>query len=426
MIRYNPASVQIDYGQGSIELKLNPGLANWAIIEPIEDSPLADFDDAFKEAIFRPAGTLPLPETVLPDDKIVIVTSDNTRPVPNKIIIPAIIRHCSLNPSNVTILVGSGSHRPHSADELIDLLGVELMRECRVICHDAASEKDLRKLGNSIPSNIPISINRHYLEADKKIVIGFIEPHFFAGYSGGAKGICPAICGIETILNFHSYDIIADPFSDYGYLDNNPQQLLAREVVSLAPPDFLINVTLNSRKEITGIYAGDYIEAHRAGSQAAKKSSMVEVSGEFPVVITSNSGFPLDQNLYQTVKGICTASRMVEKGGSIIAVSECRNGLPSGGNFERILNSVSDIRALRRESLGQFSQMADRWQVQKLVTTLEKASIYLYSKLDERDAELCGMTKIVDLESSLSIVCAAIGGKPNVGILPRGPLSVPH
>ncbi len=424
MIRYNPQKITLDYGRIGLDLELDNSIADWVVIEPEETLPSAGFDQLFLRSAEDPIESLPLSQIISPDDNVVIVTSDGTRPVPNKLLIPAIIDLCRLTPDKVTILIGSGSHRPHTKDELIEILGEEICNACTVICHDARDLGSLKFLGYT-PGGIPVSLNKRYLDADKRIVLGFIEPHFFAGFSGGPKGICPAVAGLDTIDAFHSFQIIGHPNSDYGILDGNPQYQASLDAVSLAPPDFLINVLLNNRKEIISIYSGNYIEAHKAGAREAATLSIVPVNQKFPIVVTTNSGYPLDQNLYQTVKGIWTAARIVEEGGSIIVVSECSMGIPDDGNFASLMSSRSTLDDLLQMLGDAANHTADRWQAQKLSIALKKATIYIYSSLDRRQVERCKMIKSDNISRTLSDLILKIGKKPSIAILPRGPMTVP-
>ncbi len=424
MITRNPNKTIIDYGRTGISLALNPEIADWTVIEPDNAAPLPDFKKAFHRAADKPIGSKPLADLISPSDKVVIVTSDNTRPVPNKILIPEIIEACHSDYANFTILIGSGSHRPHAGAEVEQMLGRDIMRQCRVICHDASDDGVLKYLGKT-KSGIPVSMNKKYLDADKKIVIGFIEPHFFAGFSGGAKGICPALCGIDTIKAFHSYEIISDPLSNYGHFEDNPQQQAARDAAALAPPDFLINVTLNSAREITGIYAGDYLEAHRAGAKEVAAISTSLLDKKFPIVVTSNSGFPLDQNLYQTVKGIWAAFQVAEEGGSIVVVSECSQGIPSGSNFEKILSSHISPQLLLNMLERDDFKMIDRWQAQKLAEMLLRVEIHLFSSLSTEDTARCQLIKMDNLDFGLRRLAVRYGPKPFIAVLPKGPLTIP-
>ena len=413
----------MDYGRTGLEIEIDHSLAEWNIKEPVRLPAVESFPQSFLASVSEPIGSGPIDEVIAPSDKVVIVTSDGTRPVPNKLLIPAIIKHCRLKPENVTILIGTGSHRPHSEEELVALLGPDIMAECHVVCHDASDAGSLEFMGHS-PGGIPVYLNRHYVQSDKKIVLGFIEPHFFAGYSGGAKGVCPAICGLETIDAFHSYDIIGHPDSDYGRLETNPQQAAAREVVSMASPDFMINVILNSDKEVTDIFSGHFIEAHREGCRKAAEAAMVAVPGRYPVVVTSNSGYPLDQNLYQTVKGIAAAALITETGGTIIITSECSRGIPDDGKFAEIMESEPDPGTLLKKLSSPENASVDRWQAQKLALALGKFDVRLYSSLAGDRVERCMIKKIDDINAELSEIASGLAS-PRIAVMPHGPLTIP-
>jgi len=423
-MKNNLQAVRLDYGRDGRELTLDNSIADWTIIEPREFPPIESFSKCFIDSVSLPIGALDLKDIIVPDDMVVIVTADNTRPVPNGLLIPAIIDYCRLDPANVTILIGTGSHRPLKGKAIADFLGENIADKFEVICHDASDTDSLETLGLT-RSGIPVSINRYYLEADKKIILGFIEPHFFAGFSGGAKAVCPGICGLDTIDAFHSFDIIGHPDSDYGILDNNPQQRAAREVVAMAPPDFMINVILNSRKEITHIFSGNYIEAHRIGCAEVAGAAMIELDHKFPVVITTNSGYPLDQNLYQTVKGIAAAALIVEEGGIIIVASECINGIPDDGNFAEILNSCSTLDSLLEMLSDKNYTRMDRWQAQKLAMILKKAEVLVFSSLSADKIKKCKMTKIDNIQSAILSKVKQFGSKPEIAVLPNGPLTIP-
>jgi lactate racemase len=420
----NVPSIKLDYGRDGLDLAIDPAIADWTIIEPHEVPSATSFSQCFIDSVSAPIGAADLKEIISPDDMVVIVTSDNTRPLPNHLLIPAIVDYCRLDPSNVTILIGTGSHRPLDSKTLIDFLGEKIVNNFEIVCHDAADLSSLKKLGIT-KSGIPVSISRYYLEASKKIIIGFIEPHLFAGFSGGAKAVCPGVCGIDTIDAFHSFEIIGHPDSDYGILDNNPQQQAAREVVAMAPPDFMINVILNSQKEITNIFSGDYIEAHRIGCGEMAGAAMIKLDHKFPIVITTNSGYPLDQNLYQSVKGMAAAALIVEEGGTIIIASECINGIPDDGNFAEILNSQPDIDSLMTMLADKEYTKMDRWQAQKLGMVLKKADVLVFSSLDSDAIKKCKMTKIENIRSAILSKINQLGYKPKIAVLPHGPLTIP-
>ena len=258
------------------------------------------------------------------------------------------------------------------------------------------------------------------------IVTGFIEPHFFAGFSGGPKGINPGIVGIKTIQDFHNAEMIGNPQSTWGVIEGNGVQDAATQNCLMAKPEFMLNVTLNGEKEITNVFAGDVIEAHRIGCAFVKEHAMFAVDQPFDIVITTNSGYPLDQNLYQTVKGMSAGAQVVKEGGSIISVSECVDGLPAHGNFGPILKMRStpqDLLAMINEP--SFS-MFDQWEAQKLAMIQMQADCYLYSLLDEQTVKDCMINYVENIEQTLAQLVDKYGPNASIGILPLGPLVIPY
>ncbi|MCX5757683.1 MAG: nickel-dependent lactate racemase, partial [Candidatus Hydrogenedentes bacterium] len=275
-------------------------------------------------------------------------------------------------------------------------------------------------------SGAPIWLDKTYVEADKRIVLGFIEPHFFAGFSGGAKGVAPGVAGIESILYLHGYDLIAHPNSTWGVMDGNPMRQAVQELAAACPPDFLINVTLNNAKRITNFFVGDYVAAHAAGCACAREQAMTPVPHRFPIVVTSNSGFPLDQNLYQTVKGMSAAARIVEEGGMIIVAAECSDGIPSHGHFGSMLRQAHDTGALEQTVRSLPTPRLDQWQVQVFASILKRCEVALYSKLDAETTRACLMTPVDDVFEAVAERIEQIGRGAPVAVLPEGPLTVAY
>ncbi len=417
--------VHVAYGKGRIPLRLDPDLARWHVITPVREEMLSNPREAFDVACADPVGAPPLHEIAKPNDRVVIVTSDGTRPVPNRILIPWVLETLNVPLDNVTILLGTGTHRANSPEEIESMFGTDIVGKVAIVNHDAYDEQNNVCVGTTT-SGAPAYIDKTYVEAGKRIVLGFIEPHFFAGFSGGPKGIVPGVAGIDSILHLHGYDLIAHPGSTWGELDANPIQKDVREMAAFCPPDFLVNVTLNVDKEITGIFAGHYLEAHREGCKHAKAASMVPVPGKFPIVVTSNSGFPLDQNLYQAVKGMSAAERIVEDGGTILAASECSDGFPDHGNFRAILEKADTPQALEKLIRELDAPMLDQWQAQILARIASHANIAIYSELDDAAVRTAMLEPITDLQSRLEEEISKVGKGCPVAILPEGPITIPY
>jgi len=420
-----PPVAHLAYGEGRVPLSMDPGLARWHVIAPRDEPALPNPRAAFVQACGDPAGGVPLRDVVDPDDRVCIVTSDGTRPVPNAVLLPWLLDALPVPEERVTVLLGNGTHRANTAEEIAGMFGADVARRLDIRNHDAFDPDANARLG-ATSSGAPILLDKTYVEADKRIVLGFIEPHFFAGFSGGAKGVAPAVAGIESVLHLHRFDLIAHPSSTWGVLEGNPIQQEIAEMVAPCPPDFLVNVTLNNRKEITGIYAGDCVAAHQAGCTHVRDHAMVEAPQKFPVVVTSNSGFPLDQNLYQTVKGMSAAARIVEDGGWIIVASECRDGVPAHGNFGEMLHDARSAGDLEQSLRSLPETKLDQWEAQIFAAILKRSRVALYSRLDKETVEACMMTPIPGLQRAVEECIREAGQGAPVAVLPEGPVTVPY
>lgn len=415
--------IDVAYGKGTLPLNADPTVAEWEVIRPVFEAAHPNPSDGFKLAAAAPIDARPLADVAKSSDRVVIVTSDGTRPVPNRQLIPWIIESLGISEEQVTVLIGTGTHRPNTQEEIAAMFG-DVAKRVKIVNHDAFDEGRNLKMGVT-SSGTDVFLDAAYVEADRRIVVGFIEPHFFAGFSGGAKGIAPGVAGIDTILRLHRADLIGHPNSTWGVTEGNPIQGEIAEAVAMLPPDFMVNVTLNADKAISGFYLGDYVQAHRRGCGAVRGASMQAVAHEFPVVVTSNSGFPLDQNLYQTVKGISAAARIVADGGTILVASECSDGVPDHGNFAEIMREgtspadvLASIHALDRPIL-------DQWQAQILAGILERSDIKVRSELPSAEIEACKMGVIGDVDAAVSDALDGCAER-RVAVLPDGPLTIPY
>jgi nickel-dependent lactate racemase len=415
--------VNLAYGRTGLEIDVPE---QSVLIEPRYIEGLADEKEQAFEAFRNPIGTPPLKEMVKSTDKVSIVISDMTRPTPNHKLVPWLLEELNHVPrENFVVFNGTGSHRDNTQEELIRMLGEEVVNTVRVINNNAFDKSTQTYLGKS-SYGAEAYLNKEYCESDFKIVTGFIEPHFFAGFSGGPKGIMPGIAGIDTILHFHNAKMIGDPNSTWGLIEGNPVQGEATEITLMSKPDFMLNVTLNGDKEITNFFAGDVIEAHRKGCDYVREHAMVDCAEPFDIVITTNSGYPLDQNLYQAVKGMSAAHKIVKKGGAIICAVECSDGLPNHGNYVKILQ----MRKTPEEILGMINDPAfstfDQWQVQKQAMIQVWADVYVYSSLSSEDVEKAMFKPINDIERTIDELLNKFGRDARVAVMPLGPLTIPY
>lgn len=415
--------VQIPYGATNLSVRL-PEHAT--VFRAQHAAALADEHAAFLAALRAPIASAPLAERVRSQDRVAIIISDVTRPTPNERIVPWILEELSFIPrSQFVILNGTGSHRANTREELVQMLGKEIVDSVEIVNHDAFADDELVYRGTT-PAGAPVWINRRYLEADFRIVTGFIEPHFFAGFSGGPKGVIPGLGGIKTIQVLHSAPLIGDPRATWAILKGNPVHEGIRQAVALCPPDFMVNVTLDQERHITGVYAGDYIEAHYAGCDRVLQQAMQAVDEPFDIVITSNNGYPLDQNLYQSVKGMTAAAQIVRQGGAIVMLAECRDGLPDHGSYKTILQMRETPLALLKMINGPTFQMHDQWQVQKQALVQLQADVYLHSSLPANVVQAAKLIPAPDVQATIEQLLVRYGANARIAVLPEGPLMVPY
>lgn len=396
------------------------------VVEPNNLAGLENDMEALKTALNNPIGTPSLKEMVKPTDKVAIAISDITRPTPNHKLIPALLEELKHVPlENFVIINGTGTHRDQTREEFIQMLGEWVVDNIRIInnhCHDKETHVNLGKS----KFGCDVYLNKEYVEADFRIVTGFIEPHFFAGFSGGPKGIMPGIAGIETIMTFHNARMIGDARSTWGNMVENPVQEMTREVNKMCKPHFMLNVTLNREKEITAVFAGELYEAHDRGCEFVKEHAMIRCKERFDVVITSNSGYPLDQNLYQAVKGMSAAHKIVKKGGTIIVASECSDGLPDHGNYSKIFELADSPQGLLDLIENPEFKMFDQWQVQKQAVTQVWADIHVYSKLTDEQVRSTMLKPTHNIEETLEELKQVYGENMTIAVLPLGPLTIPY
>ncbi|WP_252312534.1 nickel-dependent lactate racemase [Sinobaca sp. H24] len=396
------------------------------IIEPNNLPALEDQNQAVRDALRNPIDTPPLQSMAKASDKVAIVISDITRPTPNHILVPLLIEELSHIPHEQFVIInGTGTHRDQTEEELVGMLGQWVVDNIRIINNHCHEKDELVNLGRST-FGCDIYLNKEYVEADFRINTGFIEPHFFAGFSGGPKGIMPGIAGIETIMTFHNARMIGDPKSTWGNMEDNPVQNMTREINRVCPPDFLLNVTLNGDKDITGVFAGELFAAHEKGCAFTKEHAMIQCEERFDVVITTNSGYPLDQNLYQAVKGMSAAHKIVKEGGAIIVAAECSDGIPDHGNFAEIFSMADTPQALLDMINDPEFKMFDQWQVQKQAVIQVWADVYVHSKLSNEQIEQTMLYPCSDIEKTLEDLKQKYGPDMSVAVLPLGPLTIPY
>jgi lactate racemase len=390
---------------------------------------LPDEIEALRGALRHPIGSAPLAELVKPGDTVVVVHTDITRATPNDRILPVLLNElerAGVAQEDISLLNGLGTHRMQTEAELHAMLGSRIVEGYRCQQHDCNDEANLVSLGETSLGH-PVRINRQYLEADVRILTGFIEPHFFAGFSGGPKAILPSLAGAESVYTNHGIEMIAHPNATWGVLEGNPIWEEMREVALRTHPTFLLNVSLNVRKEITGIFAGDMLSAHAKGCAFVRENAMRAVDKPFDIVITTNSGYPLDQNLYQSVKGMSAANQIVRQGGSILIAAACEDGLPNHGMYATLLAEAGSPQGvINMISKAGFSAQ-DQWQVQIQAQIQHRADVYVYSDgLSDEQIERALFIPCRDLEKTVSELQVKNGSQARICVIPEGPQTIPY
>jgi nickel-dependent lactate racemase len=417
--------VRLDYGVNGLEVDLPQDRVT--IIAPVFRPAIADPHAALLTAIRAPLGRPPLRQLLRRGQTVAISVCDITRAQPRQEMLAALFEEMPDIPADdITILIATGTHRTNTPAEMENMLGADIARRYRVVNHDGRDRASLAYVGRT-GTDVPVYLNRAWIEADIKITTGFVEPHFFAGFSGGPKMVAPGLAGLETVLVLHDARRIGHPNATCGVTECNPIHDDVREIARLVGVDFAVDVTLNREQRITAVFAGDLHAEHRAACEAARHDAMRAVESAFDVVLTTNSGFPLDQNLYQAVKGMSAAAKVVKPGGTIICAAECRDGLPSHGSYGQVLASQPSPEKLLAMINSPGYSTPDQWQVQIQAQVQMKATVMV--KAGGLTADAVRAAHFEPVEDVTAAVCDAMltaGPDATLCVLPQGPQTIPY
>jgi nickel-dependent lactate racemase len=416
--------IHLQYGQDGLLVELPS--SNVTSLAPRFIPGLADESAAFRQAMRAPLNAKPLKELVAATDRVAIVIPDITRPLPTERLLPWLLAELNHVPAqNFVIVNGTGSHRVNTPAELQGMVGGEVFKYYRVVNHNSHEAATLALAGQTTDGR-DVYFNRDYVEADKRIVLGFIEPHFMAGFSGGYKGIFPAVADIASIMHYHRAEVIGDAKSTWGVLEGNPTQAQIRHNGALLPVDFCINVTINRKREITGFFCGEVLAAHAQGCEFSQATVMQPCAHPFPIVITTNSGYPLDQNLYQAVKGMSAAAQVVQPGGLIVQAARCNDGFPEHGNFKKLLFEHDSPQALLDTILAPGFSLYDQWEAQLLANIRLKARVGLLSEIPPDEVRRAQLEPVTDIAAFVAEELQRIGTDAPIAVLPEGPMTIPY
>ncbi len=419
--------VRLDYGKTGLDVEL-PG--NGRVVGPLsirEAPPLANPQAALEAALANPIGTKPLAELAKGKKDACIVICDITRPVPNQLLLPPILRtleQAGIPRDKITILIATGLHRPNEGDELVELVGAEVAKNYRCVNHHGKVREEHDFIGTT-PRGVPAWIDSRYVRADLKITTGLIEPHLMAGYSGGRKLICPGIAGLDTVKVWHGPKFLEDPRADCGILEGNPVHEENTLIAKMAGCDFIVNVAIDGKRQVTWLGAGDMMDAWMEGVKFVEQVVRVGVREPLDIVVTSCAGYPLDTTWYQAVKGLTGALPIVKRGGTIILAASLTEGIGSP-EFQEVLRDNPSLEEFidRIQNTDYF--VMDQWQVEELAKVRRRCKVKVVTQgLSAEVLRNCHVEPAESVEKAIADCLEEYGPNARIGVIPKGPYVLP-
>ena len=414
--------IKLPYGKKGITIDIAEDRLEGILVSKINKYSIKESEEEIvKKALINPVGTPRLSNLSQSKKRIVVISSDHTRPIPSHITMPIILNEIRKgNPeANITILVASGFHRASTKVELREKYGKEIVNREKIVIHNSRDKGSMLKIG-ILPSGGDFILNKLAIEADLLVAEGFIEPHFFAGFSGGRKSILPGIASKETVLANHCSEFIAHPKARTGVLKGNPiheDMLYAAKKANL---NFILNVVINGDKKIINAFAGHWEKAHLKGCEFVSKLARVKAKTS-DIIITTNGGYPLDQNIYQSVKSMTAAEAACKKGGVIIVASACADG--HGGDYfyntfakaDVVQNVMDEIMARNREET-----IPDQWESQVLARILLKYKVIMVTNASKENVENMHMKWASSVAEAIEIADKMLGNRSKITVIPDG------
>jgi nickel-dependent lactate racemase len=418
--------VHLKYGESGLELEV-PSSENFVgVLYPKKAEVLADPVAAVSQALKQPIASQALQALAKGKTDAVIVISDITRPVPNSLLLPLIIREleaAGIPSAKITILIATGIHRPNEGAELERLVGEKIAASYRIINHFSKQEEEMELVGH-IGDGVPALVNKHYLAADLKILTGFIEPHMWAGFSGGRKSILPGISSVKTLEFMHGPEMVAHPQTRYGVLEGNPFHEAGLAIMAQAGADFIVNVTLDTSKQLTGVFAGDPLKAHLAGVEFLSRHCVHSLAEPLDFVVTTNAGAPLDCNLYQTAKGISGVAGATREGGVILIATECLEGFGSD-EYRAVFEHATTPAAFIEKLMKKEFFIPDQWCAQETYQVMLKNEIWVHTRgIDAATLKRFHFKPVADLNLAIKELLERFGPNARWAIVPDGPLLI--
>jgi len=419
-------TVTIAYGSTGIAVELPADRTT--VVSPKHQDPPAPTAEILRGALTDPVAGPPLRDVVRPGQTIAVSICDATRPQPRKDMVEALLRELDgiSTRDDFVLLVATGTHRGNTDAELRQMLGDDLVDTMRIVNHDGRDAASLTWVG-TYGDDVPVWLNTAWVEADVRITTGFVEPHFFAGFSGGPKLVAPGLAGLQTVLTLHDAARIGDERATWAVCEGNPVHDDVRAIAQATGVDYAFDVVLNREHQVVRAFGGSVLEMHAVAREVVRELSMQPVPQLFDVVVTSNSGYPLDQNVYQTVKGMSAAATVVKPGGLIICVAECRDGFPDHGSFREVLASEDTPEQLLEAISARTQTVPDQWQVQVLARVLAKARVGMHTtSLSDEQLRTAHLFLVEDVAEAVTVELERVGPDARVCVLPEGPQTIPY
>jgi len=418
--------VHLAYGETGLDVELPD--SSTLVVTPQYPGAVTDPVAEVRRALREPVAGPPLSAVVRRGQRVAIAICDGTRPQPRRVVVPVVLEELAeiVDLDDVVVLVATGTHRANTPEELAVMLGSEVLQAVRVVNHDAHDPSGLRDLGVA-GDGVPVHLAREWVEADVRITTGFVEPHFFAGFSGGPKLVAPGLAGIETTLVLHDARRIGDPRATWGVLEGNPVHDDIRAVAAMCSVDYALDVVLDGAHEIVAAFGGELFAMHAAACRLSRSVAMRPVAHRFDVVVTSNAGFPLDQNLYQAVKGMSAAAGVIVPGGLVVVAAECRDGFPDHGAYRQLLASASSAPELLASIEQRGHTLPDQWQVQVQARVQCTARVAVHAGGLGHDELLAAhLEPVDDVGERVRVELDRLGPTSTCCVLPAGPETIPY
>jgi len=420
--------INLDYGRTGLEVNLpDDRVVGPLAIRPAP--PLAEPEQAIAHALHHPIGSPSLAEIARGRKNACVLICDITRPVPNRLILPPMLRileEQGIARQDILILVATGLHRPNEGAELDELVGPEIAARYRIENHHGKVRQEHDFLGTT-PNGVPVWLDSRYVRADLKITTGLIEPHLMAGYSGGRKVICPGIAGLDTVEVWHGPRFLQHPRADCGILDGNPVHEENTRIAQMAGCDFIVNVCLDESRRITWVGAGDMIQAWQEGVRFVEKVVKVPVSQPLDVVVTTSAGYPLDTTWYQAIKGLTGALPIVKHGGTIVLTASLSEGVGSH-EFQQSIDAYPDLSrfAATNPAVAKCCKM-DEWQLVMQAKVVGRCRVKVVTHgLPAEMLRRCYVEPADTVEQAVADCLAEYGPSARVAVIPKGPYVLPY